>query len=32
MPAKGAQTAGQQASSLRLALFDSLSGLEGCST
>jgi hypothetical protein len=27
-----AQTAGQRATSLRLALFDSLAGLEGCST
>jgi hypothetical protein len=32
MPAKGAQTADQRASSLRLALFDGLAGLEGCST
>jgi hypothetical protein len=32
MPAEGAQTAGQRASSLRLALFDGLASLEGCST
>jgi hypothetical protein len=29
VPAKGAQTAGQRASGLRLALFDRLAGLEG---
>jgi hypothetical protein len=29
MPTKGAETAGQQASGLRLALFDRLAGLEG---
>jgi hypothetical protein len=32
VPAKGAQAAGQRASSLRLALFDGLAGLEGCGT
>jgi hypothetical protein len=29
MPTKGAQTAGQRASGLRLVLFDRLAGLEG---
>jgi hypothetical protein len=32
MPAEGAQAAGQRASSLCLALFDGLAGLEGCGT
>jgi hypothetical protein len=32
MPAKGAQTAGQRAFGLRLALFDRLAGLEGHDT
>jgi hypothetical protein len=32
MPVEGAQAAGQRASSLRLALFDGLASLVGCST
>jgi hypothetical protein len=32
VPAEGAQAAGQRASSLRLALFDGLAGLEGRDT
>jgi hypothetical protein len=32
MPTEGAQAAGQRASSLRLALFDGLAGLEGRGT
>jgi hypothetical protein len=32
VPDEGAQAAGQRALSLRLALFDDLAGLEGCST
>jgi hypothetical protein len=32
MPAEGTQAVGQRASSVRLALFDGLAGLEGCGT
>jgi hypothetical protein len=32
MPAEGTQAAGQRASSLRVALFDGLAGLEGRGT
>jgi hypothetical protein len=32
VPAEGARAAGQRASSLRLALLDGLTGLEGCGT